>query len=138
MSVSMKLDLILRATAEDAYRQFCDTTLTRLWLPGLKALKVVRTGPQGRAVEVRYSVGQSLTYALVYAYDDEAKRVRWVPSSGAQDGVSGFAAFEPHADGCVFSYSIDSRRGRQPLHAEEVAHAFGEWMESRRKSKSSG
>lgn len=136
MSRSMKVDLVLPATADDAYLQFCDTTLTRLWLPGLKALKVVRTDAQGRALEVRYSVGESLTYALVYAYDDDAKKVRWVPSSGGMDGVSGFATFEPHADGCSFSYSIDSRRGRQPLHAEEVAHAFAGWMASRRKSKS--
>jgi hypothetical protein len=130
----MKVDLVLPATPEDCYRQFCDTTLTRLWLPGLKQLKVVRTDEQGRAIEIRYSVGESLTYALVYAYDDDAKRVRWVPSSGVQDGVSGFASFEPHPEGCSFSYSIDSRRGRQPLHAEEVAHAFAEWMVQRRKS----
>ena len=133
----MKVDLVLPSTPEDAYHQFCDTSLTRLWLPGLKQLKVVRTDAKGRAVEIRYSVGESLTYALVYAYDDEAKKVRWVPSAGVMDGVSGFASFEPHAEGCSFSYSIDSRRGRQPLHAEEVAHAFAEWMASRRKSKSS-
>ncbi len=133
----MKVDLLLPATADDAYRQFCDTTLTRLWLPGLKQLKVVRSDEKGRAVEVSYSVGESLTYALVYKYDDDAKKVRWVPSAGVMDGVSGTAAFEPHADGCSFSYSIDSRRGRQPLHAEEVAHAFAGWMASRARSKSS-
>ena len=132
----MKVDLVLSSTPEDAYRQFCDTTLTRLWLPHLKQLKVVRTDAQGRAVEVRYSVGESLTYALVYAYDDEARKIRWVPSSGAMDAVSGFASFEPNAEGCSFSYSIESRRGRQPLHAEEVAHAFGAWMASRKKSGS--
>ncbi len=133
----MKVELTLPSNADDCYRQFCDTTLTRLWLPGLKQLKVVRSDEQGRAVEVAYSVGESLTYALVYAYDEAARKVRWVPSAGAQDGVSGFASFEPHANGCTFSYSIDSRRGRQPLHAEEVAHAFAGWMGSRRKSKSS-
>lgn len=124
----MKVDLVLLSKPDDCYRQFCDPALTRLWLPGLKALKVVRTDEQGRAVEVTYSVGESLTYALVYAYDDAARRVRWVPSSGVMDGVSGFATFEPHSDGCSFTYSIDSRRGRQPLHAEEVAHAFAQWM----------
>ena len=132
----MKVDLLLLATPEDSYRQFCDTTLTRLWLPGLKQLWVVRTDAQGRAIEVRYSVGESLTYALVYAYDDDTKKVRWVPSAGVMDGVSGFASFEAHPEGCSFTYSIDSRRGRQPLHAEEVAHAFAAWMDSRRKSHS--
>ena len=132
----MKVDLILPATAADSYRQFCDPASTRLWLPGLKQLKVVRTDAQGRAIEVRYSVGESLTYALVYVYDDAAMRVRWVPSAGGMDGVSGFAIFEPHPDGCSFTYSIDSRRGRQPMHAEEVAHAFAAWMASRRKSMS--
>ena len=36
---------------------------------------------------------------------------------------------EEHAAfGCLFTYSIDSLRGRAPLHAEEVAHAFAAWM----------
>ncbi len=124
----MKVDLVLPVAPADAYRQFCDPVSTRLWLPGLKQLKVVRTDEKGRAVEVRYSVGASLTYALVYNYDDAAMKVRWVTSSGGMDGVSGFATFSAQEGGCAFSYSIDSRRGREPLHAEEVAHAFAAWM----------
>lgn len=123
----VKVELVLRASPDVCYRQFCDAAVTRLWLPNLKKLKVVRE-EGGRPLEVQYSVGASLTYALVYAYDDATRQVRWVTSSGGMDGVSGFASFGPHADGCAFSYSIDSRRGREPLHAEEVAHAFAAWM----------
>ena len=122
------VELILPVAADDAYRQFCDVSLTRLWLPGLKKLKLVRSDERGRAREVSYSLGETLTYALVYAYDDDARRVRWVTSAGVQDGVSGFAAFEPDPEGCKFSYSIDSQRGRAPGHLESVADAFAQWV----------
>lgn len=124
----MKVELPLSAAPDDCYRQFCDAAQTKHWLPGLKKLTVVRADDRGRPLEVRYSVGESLTYALVYAYDDAARQVRWVTSSGGMDGVSGFATFAPAGEGCLFTYSIDSLRGRAPLHAEEVAHAFAAWL----------
>lgn len=125
--VRVKVELVLSASPDVCYRQFCDPAVTRLWLPGLKKLKVVRE-EGGRPLEVQFSVGESLTYALVYAYDDAAKKVRWVTSSGGQDGVSGFATFAPDPKGCLFTYSIDSLRGRPELHAEDVAHAFAAFV----------
>lgn len=122
--VHMKLELNLPADPDLCYRQFCDPKVTKLWLPDLKRLKVVREDAKGRPAEIQYSLGESLTYALVYKYADTQRTVRWVPSAGVMDGVSGYATFEKDGDGCAFTYSIDSRRGRTPWHAHDVAKAF--------------
>ena len=76
------------------FAEFNDLKVARLWLPGLKKAQVVRSDGQGRPLEVSYEFGESLSYALVYAYDDAALRVRWVPSAGVRDGVAGSTARE--------------------------------------------
>jgi hypothetical protein len=122
-------ELTLSQSAPKCYALFCDMTQMRLWLPSLKKLKVVSTDERGRAIEATFELGESLSFALVYAYDDAALKVRWVPSAGVLDGVSGFAAFTdagPHA--CRFSYSLDSLRGREPEHDRHVALAFAEFV----------
>lgn len=124
----MKVSLTLAASPDDCFRQFCDPKVTKHWLPELKRLKVVREDAHGRPSEVQYSLGESLTYALVYKYNVGKRTVRWVPSSGVMDGVSGFATFEPHDSCCTFTYSLDSRRGRAPWHANDVARAFAAWI----------
>ena len=132
------MELVLKRTPEECYRAFCDVASSRLWLPGLKKARVVRTDEAGHALEVAYekyrglqegaNARELLSYALVYAYDDAARKVRWVPSAGVLDGVSGHAEFQPHADGCLFVYSLDGLRGRAPEHPEGVARAFAEWI----------
>jgi hypothetical protein len=107
----MRLDLVLPKPPDLCYRAFCDVASSRLWVPGLKKVRIVRTDAEGRAVEVSYE-RRSLTYALVYAYD----------------GVSGRAEFTPHEGGCLFSYELDSQRGRGPEHHGEVARAFAVWV----------
>ena len=75
----------------------------------------------------------------VYAYDEAKKHVRWVPSSGVQDGVSGQAKFEAAPDGaCKFTYAVDSQRGRAIEHPEAVANAFAAWVEKSVRSKVRG
>ncbi|MEW6432941.1 MAG: SRPBCC family protein [Myxococcota bacterium] len=119
---------LIRATPDACYAAFCDVPRARLWVPGLRRVKVVRTDTRGRALEATYEYGEALSYALVYAYDDEARKVRWVPSAGVLDGVSGSASFKPGDGGCRFTYALESRRGRGPHHPEEVARAFVDWM----------
>lgn len=121
----------LPSSAEFAWREFIDIPTARLWLPGLKKARVVRTDAQGRALEVSFEFGESLSYALVYAYDEAALKVRWVPSAGVRDGVSGMAAFEALPEGCRFVYALDSLRGRPPAHEREVAEAFAQWIRGR-------
>jgi hypothetical protein len=57
--------------------------------------------------------------------------VRWVPSAGLQDGVSGSASFDVVPEGCRFRYSLESLRGRAPTHETDVAQAFAAWIRSR-------
>ena len=124
-------EAVLPATPASCFSEFIDLRSARLWLPGLRKAKVVRSDEQGRALEVSYEFGESLSYALVYAYDDALHRVRWVPSAGLQDAVSGSASFEPAPGGCLFRYSLESLRGRAPSHEGDVAQAFAAWMRSR-------
>ncbi len=122
------IELLISAPPQKCFDAFCDLQSARLWLPGLKKLRVVRSDARGRPLEVTYEFGDDLTYALVYAYDDARRHVRWVPSAGVRDGVSGYASFEPYEDGCRFRYSLDSVKGRPEDHPLAVAHAFREWM----------
>jgi hypothetical protein len=121
-------ELALHRPLPDAWRAFCDLSRAHLWLPGVKKLRVVRTDAQGRPLEVLWEFGDSLSYALVYAYDDVHHQVRWVPSAGVQDGVSGAASFTATPAGCLFRYHLESLRGRAVDHPEAVARAFAAWV----------
>lgn len=124
-------DAVLPAPAATCFSEFIDLRTARLWLPGLKKARVVRSDAQGRPLEVSYEFGDVLSYALVYAYDDAQRRVRWVPSAGVRDAVSGWATFEDTPQGCRFVYHLESVRGRSPQHEQEVAQAFVQWIRSR-------
>jgi len=125
------LELTLNQPASRCYQTFCDASQMRLWLPALKTLKVASTDELGRPREAVFEIGASLSFALVYAYDDAALKVRWVPSHGVHDGVSGFAHFEQLAGGHTrFVYSLDSLRGREPAHEREVAKAFAGFVDA--------
>lgn len=125
-------EAVLPASPETCFSEFIELRTARLWLPGLKKARVVREDKRGRPLEVSYEFGDVLSYALVYAYDDEALRVRWVPSSGVRDAVSGSASFDPApGGGCRFTYQLESLRGRSPTHEREVAEAFTRWMSNR-------
>ena len=124
-------DAVLAASPEVCLSEFVDLKSARLWLPGLKKARVVRSDEKGRPLEVSYEFGDVLSYALVYAYDDVHRQVRWVPSAGVRDGVSGSASFEPADGGCRFRYRIESQRGRPANHEQDVAEAFARWIQSR-------
>jgi hypothetical protein len=122
------IELLIAVPPEKCFRAFCDLESARLWVPGLKRLRVVRADAKGRPLEVTCEYGDSLTYALVYAYDEANLKVRWVPSAGVRDGVSGHASFEAAEGGARFRYALDSVRGRASEHPEAVAQAFKEWI----------
>ncbi|MBL8918154.1 MAG: hypothetical protein JNJ54_04800 [Myxococcaceae bacterium] len=114
-----------------AFTAFCDVAAQRRWVPGLKKVKVVRTDAAGRGLEVFYEFGESLAYALVYAWDDVHHKARWVPSSGVRDGVSGSVWFEPTQTGCVMHYHLEALKGRPPEHERDVMRAFADWLTRR-------
>ncbi len=119
----------LEVDAETAYRSFCEVERQRSWVPGVKKVKVVRTDERGRAVEVFYEFGESLAYALVYAWDDAQHKARWVPSSGVRDGVSGSVWFEPvPSGGCRMHYQLDALKGRPADHELQVVRGFRGWL----------
>lgn len=114
-----------------AYRAFCEIDRQRLWVPGLKKVKVVRSDAQGRPIEVFYEFGESLSYALVYVWDDAQLKARWVPSSGVRDGVSGSVWFEKAASGCVMHYQLEALKGRPADHERAVVRGFEAWLNLR-------
>jgi len=118
----------LPVSAPEAYRAFCDVVQQRRWVPGVKKVKVVRADANGRPLEVFYEFGESLAYALVFAWDDGALKGRWVPSSGVRDGVSGSVWFEPAATGCVMHYHLEALKERGPGHEADVVRAFVEFV----------
>ncbi len=120
----------LPVSAPEAYRAFCDVVQQRRWVPGVKKVKVVRADANGRPLEVFYEFGESLAYALVFAWDDGALKGRWVPSSGVRDGVSGSVWFEPAATGCVMHYHLEAlkEQERGPGHEADVVRAFVEFV----------
>lgn len=124
-------EAVLPASPALCFSEFVDLRTARLWLPGLRKARVVRSDAQGRPLEVSYEFGDVLSYALVYAYDDAARSVRWVPSAGLQDAVSGSATFDDAPGGCLFRYQLESLRGRSPTHERDVAQAFVRWIRSR-------
>lgn len=124
--------VLSHASAQKCFEEFVDLRTARLWLPGLKRAQVVRSDDKGRPLEVFYEFGDVLAYALAYAYDERARKVRWVPSSGVRDGVSGGASFEDTPSGCRFTYSLESVRGRSEDHEQQVAQAFVQWMQRSR------
>ena len=121
-------EAVLPASPAACFAEFIDLRSARLWLPGLKKARVVRTDEQGRPLEVSYEFGDVLSYALIYVYDEAALRVRWVPSAGLQDAVTGSASFDEAPGGCLFRYSLESLRGRSPTHEQDVAQAFTAWI----------
>jgi hypothetical protein len=124
-------EAVIPGTAQKAFDEFIDLKVARLWLPGLKRARLVRSDEAGRPLEVFYEFGDTLSYALVYAYEDAQRRVRWVPSSGVRDAVSGSASFEDTPQGCKFVYALESLK-RAANHESEVASAFVAWMKRAR------
>ena len=121
----------LAISAADAFRAFTEVEQQRRWVPGLKKVKLVRSDANGRALEVFYEFGETLAYALVYAWDDVNLKARWVPSSGVRDGVSGSIWFEGREQGCVMHYQLEAITGRPPEHEHDVAIAFVAWLKGR-------
>ena len=115
---------------EACWRRFIDVDTLSAWLPNLRRVRVITTGPDGRAAEVAFELVSS-SYSLVYAYDDAALTVRWTPRTGTRDAVRGQAAFAPAPDGCTMTYQlegIDARSTRVIDDPEALVAAFARWM----------
>ena len=117
------------------WRALIDASTFAAWMPGLRVAEVMTTDPDGRPHEVRFELTSSLTYSLVYAYDDARREIRWEPHLDARDAVRGFARLEPRGDGARMTYKLDqgvSRAAGDLVRggAHPVVGAFVRWLES--------
>ena len=103
--------LVARSPA-DCWRLFIDAAALTAWVPGLRRARIVATDAQGRALEVAFEFAASRTYALVYAYDDDARRVSWTARLGQRDGVAGWARFDAEDGGTRVTYATTDGAGR--------------------------
>jgi hypothetical protein len=118
-------EVLVPVSAPKCYQTFCQVKLAPHWVPGLRRVKVVRSYPDGRAWEVLFEHGDTLSYSAIYVYDDETRRVSFTPGIGRRDGVSGSVAFASDGDGCRVRAEID---GRPAGEAEAMLMAFTRWM----------
>lgn len=102
------------------------------WVPGLRRAQVI-TKQRGMPEEVHFEFARSLSYTLVYSYDQDHLEVRWQPKLGKRDGVSGFARFEPCEGGTLVTYGIEHGPGRTDRDRElgdsrSLVEAFARWI----------
>lgn len=63
-------------------------------------------------IEVHYEFATLLAYTLVYTYDADRLEVRWQPKLGKDEGVTGFARFDPVDGGTRLTYGLEHGEGR--------------------------
>lgn len=87
------------------WRRFADVSALTAWVPGLRRAETIAMAG-GLPGEVHFEYASSLTYTLVYAYDQERREIRWEPKLGRRDGVSGFVRFEAADGGSLATYGL--------------------------------
>lgn len=116
------------------WRAFTDAALLPAWLPGVRKVRVIRTGSDNLPAEVQFETAESLTYSLEYTYDEKAGEVRWEPRIGKRDGVRGFARLEAEGSGTKLTYGLEEGAARRASDVGEpttIVAAFAAWIERR-------
>jgi hypothetical protein len=113
-----------------------DPRLVPEWIAGVADADVVATDDRGRPIDVRF-VGMpstaAIAYQLAYAYDDDARRIRWSTVDDAERRVAGEAwIVDLGASRCRLHYALDSwaagslpRWARDTLADDTPARAVG-------------
>jgi len=118
------------------WRAFTDPAVLAAWVPGLRRVRVIATGPDARPIEIQFEFSASLIYTLVYSYDPAAREVRWEPRAGKRDAVRGLARFDPFDEGTRITYSVEHGDGRSPAERtspQDILDAFARWMQDARR-----
>jgi uncharacterized protein YndB with AHSA1/START domain len=98
---------------EACWRVFTDPSTMGDWVPGLHAVTIVRSRPDGLPQEARFEYAADLTYSLIYTYDLDASVVRWEPLEAQRGGVRGFARFTAVEGGTEMTYALEHDGGRK-------------------------
>jgi len=121
----------------DVWRAFTDVSLLAAWMPGVRRTQIVDQPPGERPREILFEFSTSLTYTLVYTYDEDKREVHWEPRVGRRDAVRGFARVEASGAGSRLTYSLEQGSGRTTEDLilggpQAVVEAFVRWIEARR------
>jgi hypothetical protein len=109
------------------WRVFTDVALLTTWVPGLRRAEIL-TRERGMPAEIHFELA-SHAYTLVYRYDKANREVHWQPKLGKQDGVTGFARFEPEGTGTRFTYALEHGDAREPVgELQPLVEAFAARM----------
>ena len=113
------------------------------WVAGIATVTIIETTSDGRASLAEFVTmpgSGSLSYALRYSYDDDARTVRWSTPAPDERDVRGEASIEELApDRCRLRYGLfTSVSTEPPFWAQEalqrdkpnpVVAAFLRWVE---------
>ena len=115
------------AEVDACWRVFTDIARLTTWVPGLRSAEIL-TIERGLPAEIHFEYGAH-AYTLIYAYDRANHEVHWQPKLGKQDGVSGFARFDPEGLGTRVTYALEPGASRtKPLGVAELVAAFAQRM----------
>lgn len=133
---------MIEADPDTCYARLCQIERVPEWVPGVADVEVVTTDDSGRPRTVRFVAmphRASVSYALDYEYDDDARTLRWTSRGGDARKLDGFARVRP-ADGgrAHLEYGVDSAlieavpgwaevslRDEKP---EPLVRAFARWL----------
>jgi hypothetical protein len=140
--VKPRLSMVVRASAEAAFRAFLQVTRVPEWLPIVRRVQVLACDADERPERVAFRSqvgGQEVGFELCYRYDSVRRRVEWSAPAQSERQFAGSAEFEPLAAGtCLFHYEIEEAQSAAvpnpatlPVWTDEAwvaMKAFGEWL----------
>ncbi len=121
-------ETVIDRSPEHCWRALTDAELLTAWVPGLRRARILDGGEGGLAREVQFEFSSSLTYSLVYTYDEATLCVRWEPRGGKRDAVRGFAQLELVDGGTRMIYGVE--QGASTDDPDAFVAAFTRWVES--------
>ena len=131
-----QITLDLARPADVCWAAFTDASQFAAWMPGLRHADVLSRHADGRAREVHCDFSTSLSYSLLYTYNDAAREVRWEPHQSPRDALRGFARFDARGAGSRLTYKIEQGANRRTGDlvrggVHPVIDAFARWLETR-------
>lgn len=122
------VSVLVPREVDQCWRVFTDVALLTTWVPGLRSAQIL-TMERGLPEEIHFEFG-AFAYTLVYRYDRANHEVHWQPKLGKQEGVTGFARFEPEGAGTRVTYGLEPGASRTEVEdLQPLVAAFALRME---------